>query len=144
MTYFKHILNSIFSHSQPLLLISYIMTKESLRSHDRSAANDVRMTSRSADFGQNKVAQESRVKVVNSQESKSLLTLAHIGGGGGLMHPHEFFWNGRRTAGRIALKFCTAYKTSFAQLLAKKIDQVRSPSYDVIRGTPLCILCGSI
>ena len=35
--------------------------------------------------------------------------------------PHEFFWNGFRTAGRIALKFCIAYGASFAQLLAKKL-----------------------
>ena len=47
------------------------------------------------------------------------LTLARTGGGGLMQPPHEFFWNGRRTAGRIALKFCTAYEASFAQLLAK-------------------------
>ena len=47
--------------------------------------------------------------------------------GGGVMrpHPHEFFWNGFRTAGRPALNFCTAYEVSFAQLLAKN-DRVRS------------------
>ena len=43
------------------------------------------------------------------------------GGGEGLMQAHEFFWNGRRTAGRIALIFCTAYGVSFAQLLAKEL-----------------------
>ena len=58
--------------------------------------------------------------------ASSLLTLARAGGGGSKRHPHEFFWNGIRTAGRIALKFCTAYGAFFAQLLAKKIDRVRS------------------
>ena len=57
---------------------------------------------------------------------------------GGLMQPpHEFFWAGRHTVWRIALKFSIAYGASFAQLLVKKIwsGQVRSRSYDVIRGT---------
>ena len=51
--------------------------------------------------------------------------------------PHEFFWAGRHTVWRIVLKFSIAYGASFAQLLAKKIwsGQVRSRSYDVIRGT---------
>ena len=49
-----------------------------------------------------------------------MLTLARTGGGGDAT-PHEFFWNGRRAAGRIALKFCIAYGTSFAQLLANKL-----------------------
>ena len=35
--------------------------------------------------------------------------------------PHEFFWNGHRTAWRISLKFFLAYGASFSQLLAKKI-----------------------
>ena len=35
--------------------------------------------------------------------------------------PMRFLWNGRRTAGRIALKFCTAYGVSFAQLLEKNL-----------------------
>ena len=48
------------------------------------------------------------------------VTLARIGGGGDAIPPIEFFWNGRRTAGWIALEFCTAYGASFAQLLAKK------------------------
>ena len=37
---------------------------------------------------------------------------------GGGHHPWVF-WNGRRTAWRIALKFCIAYGTSSAQLLTK-------------------------
>ena len=37
--------------------------------------------------------------------------------------PHEFFWNGFRTAERITLTFCIADGASFAQLLAKN-DQV--------------------
>ena len=48
------------------------------------------------------------------------LTLARAGGGVDET-PHEFFWNGFRAAGRIALKFCTTYKASFAQLLGKKL-----------------------
>ena len=52
--------------------------------------------------------------------------------------PHEFFfWTGCWTAGRITLKFRTAYGASFVQLLAK-IDwpgHIGSQSYDVIRGT---------
>ena len=66
------------------------------------------------------------------------LTRARTGGGGDVTpSPHEFFWNGRRTTGRIALKLCTAYVASLAKLLAKNNwpGQVRSPSYDVIRGT---------
>ena len=43
-------------------------------------------------------------------------------GGGGDATPHEFFWNGRRAAGRIALKFCTAHGASWQ----KKNDRVRS------------------
>ena len=41
-------------------------------------------------------------------------------------NPHEFFWAGRHTIWRIALKFSIAYGASFAQLLAKKIGRVRS------------------
>ena len=56
-----------------------------------------------------------------SQVSRDL-TLASAGGGVGAPPPDEFFfWNGRRTAGRIALKFYIAYGASFAQLLAKKM-----------------------
>ena len=33
--------------------------------------------------------------------------------------PKTFFWNGRRTAGQKALKFCIAHGESFAQLLRK-------------------------
>ena len=41
------------------------------------------------------------------------VTLARAGGG--VTHPHEFFfWNCRRTAGRILLTFCIAYGASFA------------------------------
>ena len=47
------------------------------------------------------------------------LTLARIRGVDATPPPHEFFWNGRQTAWRIALKFCTAYGASFAQLLTK-------------------------
>ena len=57
---------------------------------------------------------------------------------GGLMQPpHEFFWTGRHTVWRIVLKLSIAYGTSFAQHLVKKkwSGQVRSRSYDVIRGT---------
>ena len=53
-------------------------------------------------------------------EITSALTLARAGGGGVDATPHEFFWNGFRNAVRIALKFCKAYGTSFAQLLTKK------------------------
>ena len=56
-------------------------------------------------------------------------------GGGVDAPPHEFFWNGFRTAGRIVLKFRIAYGSSVAQLLAKTNDRVRSRSYDVMRGT---------
>ena len=51
--------------------------------------------------------------------------------------PHEFFWAGRHTVWKIVLKFSIAYGASFAKLLVKKIwsGQVRSRSYDVIRGT---------
>ena len=42
-------------------------------------------------------------------------------GGGDVTPPHAFFWTGRRTTGLIALKFCVANGTSFAQLLVKKI-----------------------
>ena len=49
------------------------------------------------------------------------------------MQPHDFFWNGRGTAERIAQEFCIAYEASFAQLFWR--GQVRSRSYDVIRGT---------
>ena len=51
--------------------------------------------------------------------------------------PHEFFWAEGHTVWRIALKFSIAYGASFAQHLVKKIwsGQVRSRSYDVIRGT---------
>ena len=51
--------------------------------------------------------------------------------------PHEFFWAGRHIVWRIVLKFSIAYGASFAQLLVKKnwSGQVRSRSYDVIRGT---------
>ena len=67
---------------------------------------------------------------------ESYLTLARARGGGDA-NPHELFWNGRRTAERIAMKFCVAYRASFEQLLTKKNwpGKVRSPSYDVIRGT---------
>ena len=44
------------------------------------------------------------------------------------------FWNGCRTVGQIALKFCSAKRTSFAQLLIKN-GRVRSRSYYVIRET---------
>ena len=43
-----------------------------------------------------------------------VLTLARTGGGGADATSHEFFRNGRRTARRIALKFCIAYGASFA------------------------------
>ena len=61
----------------------------------------------------------------------------HRGGGGPDASPHEFLWNGRRTVGWIALKFCIDYGASFVQLWAKTIcpRQVRSQSYDVISGT---------
>ena len=68
-----------------------------------------------------------------------LLTRARAGGGGGgrCDHPpHEFIWNGFQTAGRTSMKFCIAYGASFSQLLTKNgPGQVRSRSYDVIRGT---------
>ena len=35
---------------------------------------------------------------------------------------HEFFWNGRRSARWIVLKFCITNRTPFAQLLAKNIS----------------------
>ena len=57
------------------------------------------------------------------------LTLARTGGGGDATSPHEFMWNGRRTVGRIALKFCIHYGASLAQPLGKKITgsgQVRA------------------
>ena len=47
-----------------------------------------------------------------------------------------FFLNSRLTARPIALKFCIAYRASFAQLLIQKgPGQVRLQIYDVIRGT---------
>ena len=49
------------------------------------------------------------------------LALARAGGVDATPPPNEFFWNGFRTAGRIAPKFCIAYGASFAQLLAKKM-----------------------
>ena len=58
-----------------------------------------------------------------------ILTLASAGGVGA-PPPLEYFWNGRRTAWRIALKFCIAYGAFFAQLLAKKLTgsgQVTEP-----------------
>ena len=54
---------------------------------------------------------------------------------GGWCNPHEFFWAGRHTVWRIVLNFSIAYGASFAQLLVKKNGQVRSRSYDVMRGT---------
>ena len=45
----------------------------------------------------------------------------------------RFFYNDRRTGGRIALKFCIAYGASFAQLWAIFVSPgpVRSHGYDV-------------
>ena len=58
-----------------------------------------------------------------------ILTLA----GPGRMHPtHEFFLNGRWSAGRITLKFCRAYGLFLAQFLTK-IDRIRS-------GPELCVI----
>ena len=62
------------------------------------------------------------------------LTLARAGGGGVDATPMSFSWNGCQS-GRIALKFCIVYEGSFAQPLVKKTAQVRSQSYDVIKGT---------
>ena len=48
-------------------------------------------------------------------------------GMGGRCDPPEFFCDVPRTMRRIVLKFCTAYGTSFAQLLVKKeFDRVMS------------------
>ena len=60
-------------------------------------------------------------QATGSGHELSHLTLARAGGGGwcNLRPPHEFFWNGHRTAGRIAMKFCIAYLTSFVQRLVK-------------------------
>ena len=64
------------------------------------------------------------------------LTLTGTGGwGGGDASPHEFFWNGHRSARRIRLKFCISNgASSFTKLLAIFfwLGQVRSRSYDVI------------
>ena len=44
----------------------------------------------------------------------------------GVDAPPEFFCDAPRTMRRIVLKFCIAYKASFAQLLVKKMDRVMS------------------
>ena len=64
------------------------------------------------------------IRTCTSFESSST-TLARAGRGGSMRPPNEFFWNGFRTSGRIALKFCLAYWSSLAQPLAKH-DLVRS------------------
>ena len=46
--------------------------------------------------------------------------------GGGGASPHEFFLNGRRTAGRIALKFCVPFRHPLRNFWQKKMDRVRS------------------
>ena len=63
---------------------------------------------------------------------QAVWTLALVHAGGSMRTPMSFFWNGRRTPGRIVLKFCVAYGASFAQLSA---ETVRLESHDVIRGT---------